>query len=570
MITISSNNLKNYKISDVNKKYNVNYTKILRYYISISHNILGFHKEISAPELFILQDKVDSVVNDWDKKYADYLVKEEITSAKDFADKETIEASNKQLILKNILNHTLTVDDRIHFDSLKDKTKFKKPLPFKVRPLKSYVGDKPVFIEPKIGFFDIIFNQKQKKIEFSKLEFEKKSIIWNEKELKAKKEHELALDKWNSEKNDYDNAWKLKEEEFYAIQNEENLKIDELASRFKIGEYSAVVEHATMVLEKSNYFDIFQKSFEVEYNEANKTLLIEYDLPSIDKLPNIKKVTFDKITGEYKEFFISEKEQRTNFDSVCYQICLRTIHEMFEADEFNSINSVLFNGFTNYIDKAKGKELRVNIISILVSKDEFNSIDLSKIEPKACFKSLKGVAASSLSSFTPIPPIMEIDKSDRRFVDANETIKYVDETTNLAAMDWEDFEHLVREVFEKEFASRGGEVKITQASNDGGVDAIAFDPDPITGGKIVIQAKRYTNTVGVSAVRDLYGTVQHEGASKGILVTTSDFGPDAYKFASDKPLNLMSGSNLLYLLEKHGHKAKIDIIEAKKMLGLTK
>jgi len=48
--------------------------------------------------------------------------------------------------------------------------------------------------------------------------------------------------------------------------------------------------------------------------------------------------------------------------------------------------------------------------------------------------------------------------------------------------------------------------KVTQASRDGGVDAVAFDPDPIRGGKIVIQAKRYAYTVGVSARRDLYGT----------------------------------------------------------------
>ena len=81
---------------------------------------------------------------------------------------------------------------------------------------------------------------------------------------------------------------------------------------------------------------------------------------------------------------------------------------------------------------------------------------------------------------------------------------------------------------EQEFSSGGGEVKVTQASRDGGVDAVAFDPDPIRGGKIVIQAKRYTNTVGVAAVRDLYGTVLNEGATKGILVTTSDYGPDAY------------------------------------------
>jgi restriction endonuclease len=94
-----------------------------------------------------------------------------------------------------------------------------------------------------------------------------------------------------------------------------------------------------------------------------------------------------------------------------------------------------------------------------------------------------------------------------------------------------------------------------------------FDPDPIRGGKIVIQAKRYTNTVGVSAVRDLYGTVLNEGATKGILVTTADYGPDAYEFAKGKPLTLLSGSNLLQLLEKHGHKAKIDLREAKRILA---
>jgi len=133
-------------------------------------------------------------------------------------------------------------------------------------------------------------------------------------------------------------------------------------------------------------------------------------------------------------------------------------------------------------------------------------------------------------------------------------------------MDWQDFENLIREIIEKEFSQNGGEVKITQASRDGGVDAIAFDPDPIRGGKIVIQAKRYTNVVGVSNVRDLYGTLMNEGATKGILVTTSNYGNDAYEFAKGKPITLLDGGNLLFLLEKYGYKAKIDIGEAKKIL----
>lgn len=109
---------------------------------------------------------------------------------------------------------------------------------------------------------------------------------------------------------------------------------------------------------------------------------------------------------------------------------------------------------------------------------------------------------------------MQINKADKRFVEGYDVTNQIDHTTNLAAMDWEDFEHLIRELFEKEFQSNGGEVKVTQASRDGGVDAVAFDPDPIRGGKIIIQAKRYTNTVSVSAVRELYGAVLNEGASR--------------------------------------------------------
>ena len=60
---------------------------------------------------------------------------------------------------------------------------------------------------------------------------------------------------------------------------------------------------------------------------------------------------------------------------------------------------------------------------------------------------------------------------------------------------------------------------------------------------MIIQAKRYKQTVAVSAVRDLYGTMQNEGATKGILVTTSGNGKSSFEFADGKPLELLSGSH---------------------------
>lgn len=97
----------------------------------------------------------------------------------------------------------------------------------------------------------------------------------------------------------------------------------------------------------------------------------------------------------------------------------------------------------------------------------------------------------------------------------------------------------------------GQTAQLALAPRDGGVDCIAYDNRPIFGSKIIIQAKRYRNVVGVSAVRDLYGSVMNEGASKGILVTTSHYGKAAYGFAKDKPLELLKGPHLLHLFKEH-------------------
>lgn len=47
-------------------------------------------------------------------------------------------------------------------------------------------------------------------------------------------------------------------------------------------------------------------------------------------------------------------------------------------------------------------------------------------------------------------------------------------------------------------------------------------------------------------------------ASKGILVTTSGYGQASSNFAQNKPIELIDGSNLLYLLAEHaGIEARI-------------
>lgn len=368
---------------------------------------------------------------------------------------------------------------------------------------------------------------------------------------------------WDFNIDKQENDWKNQKDLFYQSQSKYNEKITKLNEEYQNGVVNAIETFCRLILEKSEYPFSFKKKIETIYSAQNKILAVEYDLPAPNDLPTLKDVKYFERLRETREYHFTENQIKKQYDSVVYMIVLRSLNEIFFNDSINAIDAISFNGSVTAINKTNGKIETKCLLSIYVKKDTFNEIDLKNVDPKQCFKGLKGISSASLSDLAAVQPILQINKNDKRIIESKEVS--FNEGTNLASMNWDDFEHLVRELFEREFKQNGGEVKVTQASRDGGVDAIAFDPDPIRGGKIIIQAKRYTNTVGVSAVRDLYGTLINEGATKGILITTSDYGNDSYEFAKGKPITLLNGGHLLYLLEKHGQKARIDIHEAKLM-----
>jgi restriction system protein len=595
-----SNNL--IEVGKAEAHFSANYTRILRYTVEMFHKGLNEHKLLSAPELYMLQNKVNLQAEKWNEKWekieAKRMQNDEKEANIEEAAERTKEAQEIMRRIDNLLLHTLEIDDTIDWNRLKSRKRFTEQNPQEllqykidqvIKPSKKEVIQRPLKpsetsseFTPDITFFDKIFSSKR--IAKEKLAKEKYLSVlrnWENECKRIDKENKLNESQYEIAFLEYNNRideikietsnevkeWEKRKQEFSNKQAEFNAKIDEMKNRYFELNPTSVIEYCEMVLNNSEYPDSFPKSFELEYNPDNKILIVEYELPPIEAFPRIKEVRYIASKNELNEVFISDVQLNKMFDESMYKIALRTIHELFEADKANALEAISFNGWVTVINKATGKTENNCILSIQTKKNEFIEIDLSKVDPKICFKNLKGVASSKLSTLTPIQPILQISKTDKRFVDGYNVASDIDSSTNLAAMDWEDFEHLIRELFEKEFQTNGGEVKVTQASRDGGVDAIAFDPDPIRGGKIVIQAKRYTNTVGVSAVRDLYGTVVNEGATKGILVSTADYGPDAYEFAKGKPLTLLNGSNLLHLLEKHGHHAKIDLKEAKKILS---
>ncbi len=592
-------------------KWSETYTKtgLVRYVVEIRHLELSKYRVIKDPDRGIARSKAEAQLKGWHQQWEK---REHIRKQKEDAAERTTLAQERLAQVQGILQTGLTRRTKITARSKwykfpeKEPREPRKPKLQKV-PRKPSPKRRPQKPEPDPGT----------KPTETGIEYQVKSgfLAWLAGGSRAKREADArqwfrsdltawetaqreALEKWGSRCRELDSedqaalsAWEKRvsevrkknaeKQETYAIEREKweekrsrwaekkeshEAAVRSLFENYRDREPEAVCSYLSAVLDESSYPEWIPREHDIYYNTETKTAVVDYRLPAPSDLPAIKEVSYVQARDEFTEKPIPVRDCEKLYDSAIYQVALRTLHECFEATADSVLTSVVFNGYVRTKDAATGKGIRPCILSVQTQRGEFSAIDLASVDPKECVRKLRGIGSSKLHALAPIAPILSFDKEDSRFVEGRDILGRVSEGSNLAAMDWEDFEHLIRGVFEGYFADIDGDVKVTQASRDKGVDAVVFDPDPVTGGKIIIQAKRYTNTVSVAAVRELLGTVQNEGAKLGILVATSQFGPDAIQLAAEWPINLIDGGNLLHLLAEQGRKAYIDIREAREIL----
>ncbi len=332
--------------------------------------------------------------------------------------------------------------------------------------------------------------------------------------------------------------------------HEQHRRIAELAADFQTGKRAAVERCLTSTLQASQYPAGFPHAFTLIYRRREQELLVEYEFPRArDVIPSEASYRYVKT----KELI--EPKQRTPADaqrlykSVLAQVTMRVLHELFTADQPANVGRIAFNGVVDDIDPSTGRPTRPKLVSVRTGREAFLGLDLShpQLDPQRALKGLRANFSPAPTELEAIPPILEFDVDDPRFIEEEEILSTLDDRTNLVDLTPQAFETVIRDLFQ----AMGFDTYQTTPSRDGGVDCVAHYTKSVVGGKYIIQAKRYTHRVPVEAVRDLAGALDHERASKGILVTTSDFTEAGHAFARGKPIELINGNGLLALIKEH-------------------
>ncbi len=113
----------------------------------------------------------------------------------------------------------------------------------------------------------------------------------------------------------------------------------------------------------------------------------------------------------------------------------------------------------------------------------------------------------------------------------------------LRDMDWRTFEELIESYYRKlDYRVH----RQLEKGPDGGVDVRIANANRE---RFLIQCKYWQHmNVGVKPVRELLGIVAAEGATGGIVITSSMFTNEARAFAEGVPIELIDGDRLLHML----------------------
>ena len=114
----------------------------------------------------------------------------------------------------------------------------------------------------------------------------------------------------------------------------------------------------------------------------------------------------------------------------------------------------------------------------------------------------------------------------------------------IKRLSWSEFEYLCNVIFRQQGWKTQGN---TQLGADGGVDIWMKKH----GKHAIVQCKKYEDAkVTIKVIREMYGLMYEYNADMAVVVTTSDFTKECYRFVEKKQIDLINGDKVIHMIKE--------------------
>jgi restriction system protein len=337
----------------------------------LTNKATGERALVKSNDPYLLEQKIERQVAKWqreaDKRHATNLKAEK----SDDAAQQTQEAKERIVSYGKILAATLSKNDRIDWNELKSNAEF-----HAYKPDPAPVKEDFFTSVPKKSFFEVIFTFLRKSRE--------------QAEAAALGGYEMACKKYagQEEKNrkDYEDARTL----FQKKQRDHNEKVETLRGSFEQGSKDAIEGYLNMVLERSEYPDDVSLDHDISFDKSARLLRIDTQLPAFDDISFVSEVKYVASKDTFQTKYLGKTEAKSIYTAMLYQIAIRTLHEIFEAEYTGHVHFIEFNGFVSGIDPKRGNEVKTSVLKLKADRDTFMQINLARVDAEACASGFGG------------------------------------------------------------------------------------------------------------------------------------------------------------------------------------
>jgi|LakMenE01Jun11ns_1017448.scaffolds.fasta_scaffold9948753_2 restriction system protein len=397
--------------------------------IAIHHPGLNKHRVIRGADRYLVEAASATQQRAWAEQYARKVEvderrreredkRQELEDNLREAEERTAEAQSALSELRGVLAAALRVDNRVDWASMMQQA-FSQPRPTERQYLE--FPKEPTF-DPndwkhRKSFVTAIIPFLAKRAETAaRAEFDAAHAKWRERVEAV----DLTNTKIQAENlRDYED-WKRRRGAYEEGRAKHNASVEQSRAAYQALNPDAILDYCDLVLSHSQYGDCFPKEFELDYHAGVKTLIVAYQLPDPAALPRLESVKFSRTKPDFVETELTKRELEQLYSDVVFQVALRTVRELFEADVVRALDAVIFNGTVRTLNTGTGHQEDRCILSVRAGRAAFDGINLRNIEPRACFESLGGVANAKMLDCRAVKPLGAIDKSEQRFAGAQD------------------------------------------------------------------------------------------------------------------------------------------------------
>lgn len=238
-----------------------------------------------------------------------------------------------------------------------------------------------------------------------------------EEDARRKQEHDQTVARLTAEYEAAVKRWQQLRDEARAVHERQQRRYNEgirkLRANFEAGALEAREQYFEEVFNRSEYPDAFPVDRSLTFFSTKpNSVVVDLGLPDFDDFPEVGDFKFIKSKSEARPVNLKVNERKDLYDSAVKQAVLRTVHEVFSADNPHTIRQVVVNGWVSYVDSATGHDAKACLIAASIQRPDYEAVNLRRVNAGDCLDGLGTQTKGRMHLRKPVDPMTIVDDTN--------------------------------------------------------------------------------------------------------------------------------------------------------------